>query len=516
MSETSDVLVDIRKVIKRYPGVTALDRVDFTVRKGETHALVGENGAGKTTLVHILCGGTLADEYESFHYNGSTVKISSPQDAINLGISAIQQNFSLVEEMTVAGNIFLGNEFLTRRGTVDDKKMNEQAEKLLKDMGLDIKPYIKVGKLSASNQQVVEICKAISQNPTMLIMDEPTSGLAQDEIKKLFSLIKRLHEHGITVLYISHRLEEIFEVADRVTVLRNGKNVLESSMKNLDMDELTKAIVGQELSRRYPKEKAQIGKKILEIKNLSNDQTKPILKDISFDVHEGEIFAVYGILGSGKDQLSDTIFGRYPATSGKIFAGGKEVTIRTPHDAIDCGLGYLTTDRHRDGLMTILSLMYNLTLPSLEKKFSSFAKLLEDKEIEASDEFRQRLELHTPNVYVPVLKLSGGNQQKVVIGKWLLADSRILIMNEPTKGVDIGSKAQIFKLLVEQVKKGSSVILLTNELEEAVEMGDRILIMRNGHAMKIVDHQDIKSGKITSDEILRLATQREKSESPVN
>ncbi|TVR32120.1 MAG: sugar ABC transporter ATP-binding protein [Spirochaetaceae bacterium] len=501
-------LVEIEKMTKRYPGVIALDNVDFTIRKGEAHVLVGENGAGKSTLVKILCGATVADECQSFVIDGRPAAIRTPKDAIGYGIAAIQQQFSLVGEMNVADNLFLGREFRDSVGKVDEKRTHEEARRALADMGVDIDPYAKVGRLSASNQQVIEICKALSQDPKLLIMDEPTSGLTRDEIRRLFEILARLRERGITMLYISHRLEEVFEVGQRVTVLRNGRNVLEANLSEIDHAGLTKAIVGQDLERRYPKEDAEIGAVALSVRGLSNDKTKPVLRDVSFDVRSGEILAIYGILGCGKDQLAETLFGRTPASAGSMTVGGKEVEVTSPEDAIGCGMGYLTEDRHRDGLVELASLMENLSLPSLSRKFSGFAQLKLEAERAAAEEFRQRLDLHAPNVDVLARNLSGGNQQKVVFGKWLLTDASILILNEPTKGIDIGSKAHIFQLMVEQAQKGAAVVLLTNELEEAVEMGDRVLVMLNGRVMKEVSRAEILSGDTTADEILRIATQR--------
>ena len=501
-------LVEIRGVTKQYPGVTALDKVDFTIKKGETHVLVGENGAGKSTLVKILCGAQIPEECERFLFDGAPVVIRSPKDSIDLGIAAIQQQFSVVEEMTVGDNLFLGREFTDALGGVNARMTEREARKILAEMGVDINPLTMVRHLNASNQQVVEICKALSQRPKLLIMDEPTSGLTHEETRRLFEILARLRERGITILYISHRLEEVFEVGDRVTVLRNGLNVLEANLSDLNHGQLTKAIVGQDLARRYPKEDAEIGPVALSVQELRNDSTRPALQNISFDVRSGEILAIYGILGCGKDQVADTLFGRSPLTSGKILVGGNEVTIANPSNAISQGMGYLTEDRHRDGLVEMASLMENLSLPSLGAKFSGFGTLKMREERKAADDFRRKLDLHAPNVDMLARNLSGGNQQKVVFGKWLLTDARIFMLNEPTKGVDIGSKAQIFELMVEQAQSGAAVILLTNELEEAVEMGDRVIVMLNGRIMADIPRADILSRKVTSDEILLMATQQ--------
>lgn len=341
-------------------------------------------------------------------------------------------------------------------------------------------------------------------------MDEPTSGLTSDEIKRLFEVIARLKSRGITILYISHRLEEAFEVGDRVTVLRNGKKVFEEELSKLDHAELTRHIVGYELLRRYPKETAEIEDVCLSVQGLENTNTRPTLKGVTFDVRAGEVLAICGILGCGKDELADTLFGRTPATGGTIRIDGKEVHIDQPRRAIQLGIGYLTSERHKDGLVELMSLRANLSLPSLERRFSRFGSLQLDKERNYAERYMKELQLHAPHTEIPVWKLSGGNQQKVVFGKWLLTEPRILILNEPTKGIDVGSKVSIFELMMQEVKKGMALILLTNELDEAIEMGDRVFVMRGGRIEAEISRKQILDGTVTRDEILRLATKQDR------
>ena len=501
--------LEVRGLTKSYPGVTALDNVDFTVKAGEVHVLVGENGAGKTTLVKVLCGLTQPDRVERFYIGGRAAEIRSPSDSLRFGVAAIQQRFSLVPEMTVADNIFLGREKLGRARAVDRAATEAEARKLLQEMGVDINPAARASRLDISHQQVVEICKALSQQPTLLLMDEPTSGLTKEESRHLFEVIGRLRQRHATILYISHRLEEVFEVGDRVTVLRNGTRVHEGNLSDITHSELTKAIVGREIGRRYPKEDTQIGAVRLSVEGLENAETRPRLKDVSFEIRAGEIVSIYGILGCGKDELADTLFGRTPATAGTLRVDGEERRILRPADAIAQGMGYLTEERHEDGLVELMSLRSNLTLPSLGRRFSRLARLLESEERQVAQEYTRDLRLHVPHTEVMAQKLSGGNQQKVVFGKWLLAEARILILNEPTKGIDVGSKVHMFELMTQEAKKGAAVLLLTAEAEEAVEMGDQILVMRSGRIAARFSRREVLEGKVSVDKVLEVATRQE-------
>ena len=503
-------LVEIRNLSKGYPGVQALDDVDFTLLKGETHVLVGENGAGKTTLVKVLCGATTPDSFEKFEFDGKPTEIRKPRDAMDLGITAIQQHFSLVPHMTVAENIFLGREFATPLRPVDRDGMEREAKILLEQMGVDIDPQMPLYRLDMSHQQVVEIVKAFSQKPKLLVMDEPTSGLTRDETVRLFEMIRKIQDQGISILYISHRLEEVFEIGDRITVLRNGKKVEETKLSETTHAGLSQAIIGREVSRRYPKEEITAGEVLFSVRNLQNAETTPTLRDISFDVRAGEIVAFYGILGCGKDELADTLFGRKPATDGTLLMDDSEITVNDPKDAIRNRIGYLTADRHEDGIVEMMTLRQNLTLAALEERFARFGAINEEEETKVAQEYMKDLQLHAPHPGVLVRNLSGGNQQKVVFGKWLLANARILILNEPTKGVDVGSKVHLFELMTRAAKEGAGVILMTAEAEEAVEMGDTIIVMRNGRIAGEYGRKDVVEKKVTLDEVLRVATTKER------
>jgi len=508
LDKEKEVLLEMKGVNKSYPGVLALDKVDFTVEKGETHVLVGENGAGKSTLVKVISGATIPDAIKEMRFDGKPIQINNPKDSLDAGIAVIYQHFSLVPQMTVAANIFLGREKVTTGMRIDFQTMQEEAKALINELGVEIDARTRVEELSFGDQQIVEICKAVSQNPQLLIMDEPTSGLKLVEIRRLFEIISQLKKKGITILYISHRLEEIFEVGDRITVLRNGKKVSEGLLKNLDHASLTRLIIGRELEEKFPKEEVPIGEVILKADCLENLKTKVHLHDISLDVREGEVLGIYGILGSGKDDLANTIFGIFPATGGTLSVKGVERKIKSPRDAIACQLGYLTNDRHRDGLVEVMSVKNNLTLAALAR-FCSFY-LQDSLQNSESKQYINKLHIVTPSGETVVASLSGGNQQKVVLGKWLISQAEVLLLNEPTKGIDVGSKVEMFRLVIEQVRQKKAVVLLTSELEEVMGMSDRILVMRIGRIVGEYTRAQWVSGEITKDKLLRVATLKEK------
>jgi ribose transport system ATP-binding protein len=500
----NNVLLELKGVVKRFPGVIALDNVDFTVKKGQTHVLVGENGAGKSTLVNIVIGSYIPDEIKEMNFNGKPVVFTTPKDSISVGIAAVQQHFSLVPDMTIAENIFLNREMRKGRITVDFKTMIMDAENLIKDLGVELNPNSLVRSLSPGEQQIVEICKAISQKPKLLLMDEPTSGLKHEEIRRLFKIINRLKDMGMTILYISHRLEEIFEIGDWVTCLRNGKKIKDAPISELDHKQITKLIIGQEMSDKFPKEEVVFGDVVLRVKDLQNQKAKVPVKDVSFDLRKGEILGVYGILGSGKDELAHTIFGADKATGGTVEIDGSNCVINEPREAIKNGIGYLTDDRRNDGLVFTMGVMQNQTLAAL-KRFCKFDYIFPQKEHHESDSYIEKLRISTPGREFMVKNLSGGNQQKVVFSKWLISQAKILMFNEPTKGIDVGAKIEMFRIMVEQAKQGVGIIHFTSELDEVMGMADRILVMHSGRVVA-----EFQRGQVTKDELLRTATQKRK------
>ncbi|MBS4023228.1 MAG: sugar ABC transporter ATP-binding protein [Dethiobacter sp.] len=499
----NDVLLELKGVVKKFPGVIALNNVDFTIKQGQTHVLVGENGAGKSTLVNIIIGAHIPDEINEMNFNGKTVAFRTPQDSFSAGIAAVQQHFSLIPDMTIAENIFLNREMRKGRITIDFNKMNLDAEKLIKDLGVELNPNSLVRSLSPGEQQIVEICKAISKNPKLLLMDEPTSGLKHGEIKRLFDIIGKLKDMGMTILYISHRLEEIFEIGDWVTCLRNGEKIADAPLNELDHQQITKLIIGQEMSNKFPKEEVAIGDIVLRVKNLQNQKSKVPIKDVSFDLKKGEILGVYGILGSGKDELAHTIFGADPATGGTVEIDACNCKINKPQDAIRNGIGYLTNDRRNDGLIFTMGVMQNQTLAAL-KRFCKFDYILPHDEQTESDLYIEKLKINTPGREFMVRNLSGGNQQKVVFSKWLISHAKILMFNEPTKGIDVGAKIEMFRIMVEEAKQGVGIIHFTSELDEVMGMADRILVMRSGEIVA-----EFQRGQVTKDELLRVATRKE-------
>lgn len=501
------VLLEARSIVKDYPGVRALDHVDLTLMRGEVHVLVGENGAGKSTLVKVVSGATVPDQVERVSFNGRPIRIGHPKESLDAGIAVIYQHFSLVPQMTIAANVYLGRE-VESNGRLNAAEMQRNATALLNELGIDLDPRLRVETLSAGDRQIVEICKAISVDPKLLVMDEPTSGLKFAEIRRLFEIIERLKARGITILYISHRLEEVFEIGDRVTCLRNGRKVHEGPLHELDHQGLTRLIIGRELEEKFPKLDVPIGEAVLRVENLQNADSKVVMRDISLEVREGEILGVYGILGSGKDELADTLFGVSPATGGTIEYRGQRRVIDSPRHAIANHIGYLTDDRRRDGLVSVMSVKNNLTLAAL-KQFTRLYLRDALQEAEAR-QYVDKLRIATPHTETLAESLSGGNQQKVVLGKWLISQAEVLLLNELTKGIDVGSKVEVFRLVVEQVKQRKAVILLTSELEEAMGMADRILVMRNGRIVGEFEREQWMSGAVTKDELLRVATAKER------
>ena len=498
------LLLDIQGLTKRFPGVLALDNVDFAIKKNSIHVLVGENGAGKSTMVNIVTGAYAPDEHSVFRFAGNDVVFQSPKDSLAVGITAVQQHFSLVPDLTIAENVFLNREPKKPSGLIDFDAMNSRTHALVQQLGVDLNPKVRLRRVSTSDRQVVEICKAISREPKLLLMDEPTSGLNSAEIDKLFGVIKRLTASGLTILYISHRLEEVFEIGETVTVLRNGKKVAETALKDTGLQELTTWITGQDLEERFPKEEVPIGDVLFEAKSVSNSKSGVPLRDINFQAHRGEIVAFYGILGSGKDNLAHTLFGLTPATAGELVIQGESQKIDSPRTAIRHSIGYLTEDRSENGYIPYMSVKKNQTLSSL-KNFCKFDFVDSRRENKVADEYIEKLRVRTPSRETYIKNLSGGNQQKVIFAKWLIANSQVLILSEPTRGIDIGAKAEMFKLMVEQAKSGATILFFSSELDEVVGMADRILVMRDGRIV-----HEFGRSQVTKAELLACATQTEK------
>jgi len=496
-----DILLHMRSMSKHYPGVQALDSVDFDLFAGEIHALVGENGAGKSTLTKILAGAEQSDS-GTIEVSGRTIAIREPADARRLGIGIIYQEFKLVPELSVAENIFLGDErrFL-RHGFVRFSLMHAEASKVLSRLGETIDPVLPVRKLSVSQRQIVEIAKALSNHVRILAMDEPTASLTDREVENLFAVMRNLKTDGVGIIYISHRIEEIFRIADRITVLRDGKLIHSCPVAEADSEMLVKWMVGREADREAhqwsPKGIAPSQRReILRIENLTSDR----VHGISFGLDRGEILGLAGLTGSGRTELVRLIFGAERRSSGRIVVDGREVSVRSPGDAIKAGIGLLTEDRNLDGLVLQMSVLENITLSSLsDVAFGPFVN--GSKERRAASELVRRLRIKTRSVETPVETLSGGNRQKVVLGRWLMTQCNILIFDEPTAGIDIAVKREIHALIRGLASEGRGIIVISSELPELLQLCDRIAVLCDGIVAGILTREEA-----TQERLMKLAT----------
>jgi ABC-type sugar transport system ATPase subunit len=486
-------ILEMKNVTKSFPGVKALDNVSFNLKKGEVHAILGENGAGKSTLIKILTGIHQADSGKIF-IKGKKANIKDANNAQTYHIAAIHQELCLVPSITVARNIFLGREVSGIFGLMDDEHMNHEAQKLFDSLGLNIKSEDIVSTYSIAQQQLVEIAKAISQNAEILIMDEPTSSLSDNEVQMLFRTIKRLKEQGTSIIYISHRLEELFEISDRVTVLRDGRYIDTKETSKTTRQELVYLMVGRELTQFYIKDSVSSEEVCLEVRNLTS---KGVFSNISFNLRRGEILGVSGMVGSGRSEVARAIFGIDPFDSGEILLDGRSITIHSPKDAINNGIVLIPENRKEYGLVIVNSLCFNMTITIL-KRFLNFARWNRKIEGKFVQDQINALKIRAASHEQIVSSLSGGNQQKVVIAKWLLNNPRVIIMDEPTRGVDVGSKAEIYEIMNNLTKAGTSIIMISSDLPEIVNMSDRVAVLRQGRITGIIEKEEISQEKIIS------------------
>lgn len=477
--KSMEYVLELKNIYKSFPGVRVLEDVTLQVRPGEVHALMGENGAGKSTLMKILMGIYKADQGSIFLEGEETV-IHGPKDAMSKGISMIHQELNTVLDMEVAENVFVGRELL-KKGMeklkiVDIARMREETGRYFREMNIDIDPRAKMRTLSVAEMQLVEIVKAISLNSKIIVMDEPTSAITEKEAAVLFTQIERLKKQGVAIIYISHKMDEIFRISDTITVLRDGQWIGTKPAKELDNDMLIKMMVGRELTDIYPKDLVEIGDVILEVKNLSRGKK---VQDASFSLRKGEVLGIAGLVGAGRSELVETIFGLYPKTGGQIFFHGKEVHIKNSADAIKNKMALITEDRKQTGLNLIVSVKENIASVSIGKL--STHGIVNDKKInEVSEKYIKELKIKTPDGNAIVGNLSGGNQQKVVLAKWLLDEPDIIIFDEPTRGIDIGAKRDIYLLINNLAKEGKAVIVISSEMAEVMGICDRILVMAEG------------------------------------
>lgn len=482
----SDYLLEMRNTSKSFPGVKALDGVDFTLKRGEVHVLIGENGAGKSTLIKILSGAYAADCGE-IYLRGQKVEINTPRAAIDLGIAVIYQELNLNPFTAIYENVFLGREFSNRLGLLNTKQAVKETEKLLDQCGLDVSARTIVKDLGVSQQQLVEIAKAMSMNARIIVFDEPTSALSDNEIERLFSRIRQLKADGCGIIYISHRLKELLEIGDRCTVLRDGKYIGTRQIKNIQIDELVKMIVGREFNESSRTETYVRGQEVLRAESLSY---KDLINDVEFGLHEGEILGVAGLMGSGRTELAKCIIGEFPVTRGKLFLHGRPINIRSVNQALKLGIVYLSEDRKKEGLFLQHEVKKNITISALGQILRA-GFLNSRKEENLCRQLKDKLKIKTPGLDVQVKNLSGGNQQKVVIAKWLLSKASIFIFDEPTRGIDVGAKDEIHKVMEELVKEGASIIMISSEFPEILKMSDRIMVMHLGKVEAILDNEGL-------------------------
>ncbi len=484
-------------ISKSFPGVKALDDVTFEVGRGEIHALVGENGAGKSTLMKILTGALRPDEGRIL-LRGEPVRIDNPSDAQALGISIIYQELSLIPYLTVGQNIFLGREprgFLP--GFIDWRELYGRAQALLDQFGLDIDARTEVRFLSIAEQQMAEVAKALSLNADLIAMDEPTSSLTERETEVLFDLMRSLRDEGVSIIFISHRLSEIFEVCDRITVLRDGKLIGTAPTAELTEDEVVSMMVGREIDEMFPRAATEQGRVVLEVSDLSDGDE---LQSVSFKLHSGEILGVAGLVGAGRTALAETLFGIRHPVAGEVRIEGERVTINSPQKAIELGMGFVPEDRKQQGLFLNMAVRENIVISDLDEVASwGFLKFREVERL--AQDYVNRLDVRTPSLRQRVRNLSGGNQQKVVIARWLTLKPRVLILDEPTRGIDVGTKAEIYHLLNQLARQGVAVLVISSELPEVLGISDRILVMHEGRITATLNRDEA-----TQDAIMRAAT----------
>jgi inositol transport system ATP-binding protein len=497
----NNYILAVKGISKSFFGVHALENVDLMVKKGEVHALVGENGAGKSTLMKIIMGQQPPDS-GSIVYDGKDVSIDTPAKALKLGISMIYQELNPIPYMSIADNIFLGREVMSRVPfLVNKKKLNEMAHTLLKRFNVALHPGMLMSDLSIAQIQMIEIVKAVSYDSKLIIMDEPTSSLSDEEVKELFRIIENLREKGVSIIYISHRMEEIFQLSDRVTVLRDGSYIGTDETRNVTQATLISMMVGRELKNLFPKKDIKIEEPVLEVKNLTR---KNVFNDITFSVRKGEILGIAGLVGAGRTEIARAIFGLDPIDEGRISLDGKIVKIKSPGDAINYGIDMVSEDRKEVGLVLCRSIKENIALPNL-KQFTTGSFINFSKEKQNCQDVSSNIQLKMYNLQQEVNFLSGGNQQKVVIAKWLLAEPKVLILDEPTRGIDVGAKAEIYKLMSSLAAEGLAIIMISSELPEIMGMSDRVLVIHEGSLQTEYERKDILSGKVTEKDILQAA-----------
>lgn len=487
----SEYSLEMEGIIKSFPGVQALKGVDLRVRPGTAHALMGENGAGKSTMMKCLLGIYQMDT-GTVKLNGQPIHIKNPADSLRHGISMIPQELNPIPLRSVSDNIWVGREY--RKGIgLDKKRMVKESRELLDGLHLQIDVNQMMGNLSVAQMQMVEIAKALSYNADIIIMDEPTSALTENEVAFLFQIIKKVKAQGKSVIYISHKVDEVFKICDEITVFRDGENVGHDLVENMSSDRLIRMMVGRELSSTFPKIDCEIGDIVLKVKNLSSGKA---FHDVSFELHRGEILGFAGLIGAGRTELCEAIFGIRPITEGEIEIKNEKVKIHSAEDAIRHGIGMVTEDRRGSGIIPVSSVLDNISIANL-KKYENRIRRLNHRKIKKDAKFYgDKLRIKMTGYDTPIKNLSGGNQQKVIVARWLLTDPDILIVDEPTRGIDVGAKAEIHQIITDLANEGKAIILISSEMPEIIGMSDRILIMHEGMLTGSLNRQDFSQERI--------------------
>lgn len=493
----SEYVLELKGVTKIFPGVKALDKVHFSLKKGEVHALMGENGAGKSTFIKVITGVHRADEGEII-LDGNQTEFKGPRDAQAAGIAAVYQHPTSYPDLTVTENIFMGHE-IVKKGMIQWKRMNQEADKLLLELNADFKAADEMGTLSVAQQQMVEIAKALSTQARIIILDEPTAALTKNESEDLYRIVDQLKASGVSVIFISHRFEDMYRLADRVTVFRDSRYIGTYESGEITNGELIKAMVGREIRDLYPKPEVKTGPEVLKVENMSRTG---YFKDISFTLHQGEILGLTGLVGAGRTEVAESICGITKPDSGNVYLEGRRVSIKHPADAMREGLVLLPEDRQRAGLILAWGLGRNVTLPIMGK-YAKWGITNEKMECETAKQLLEEVDTKAVSIFDPAGSLSGGNQQKVVVAKALGQEMKVVIMDEPTKGVDVGAKAEIYQIMGDLAKKGYGILLISSEMPEILGMSDRILVMCNGRLSG-----ELNRGEATQEAILQHAMER--------
>lgn len=496
--ENTNYLLVMDNISKEFPGVKALDGVNLKVRPSSVHALMGENGAGKSTLMKCLFG-IYKKDTGNILLDGKEINFTSAKDALENGVSMVHQELNQVTQRNVLDNIWLGR-FPMKGVFVDEKKMYDETVRIFKDLDIEVDPRMKVADLSVSQRQMIEIAKAVSYNSKIIVMDEPTSSLTENEVQHLFKIIRKLREKGCGIVYISHKMEEIKEICDDITIMRDGKWVTTDSVADLTTDQIINMMVGRDLTNRFPPKDNEVKEVILKVENLSA-LNQPSLKEASFELHKGEILGIAGLVGSKRTDIVETLFGMREKASGKIFLNGKEVKNRTPNEAIKNGFALVTEERRATGIFSMLDIKVNSIVSNIDNYKSKLLGLLNNKRM--CDDTKwviDSMRVKTPSQATQIGTLSGGNQQKVILGRWLLTEPDVLMLDEPTRGIDVGAKYEIYQLMIDLAKKDKGIIMISSEMPELLGITDRILVMSNGRVAGIVNTKET-----TQEEILALS-----------